>query len=421
MNCIIPGLNVKVLGRGIQALAKIGDELFIEAHLEKLVFTTFNQCKTVCARFHLLDSFFSQYDVKESELNEENFAVSCKIHMKTLLPLFKGTQLEKKLDYFKMEYDSCSDVIKFKIKYKCDDIIMSHVLCLMNPETLTIKNSSQFGNNNICATSSFYNNLLTLFSNSDDDITLEIAKNKVLVRNYCVGVPHKPKFVRSQVSLNSSEFSIFQVDEETTINFSLKPFRTAIHFADALNLNIGMYFEKGGKPLLIVTKNPTFEISFLVATLNPYSDGQSTFTAASLSTKITQVNQTHNITSEDLHALANENWEDFDDDDINKIKRSTGNSSLIKAPSLDLVTNNLNQTKERENEPPKKASKLFILQDTVIESKNNIEQKSFSHDLVPGSPESPRAKKAKFIFKRSFDPTYTASVLNIILPESDSE
>lgn len=43
------------------------------------------------------------------------------------------------------------------------------------------------------------------------------------------------------------------------------------------------------RPLLIVTKNPTFEVTFLVATLNPYADGQSTLTATSLPTKITQV------------------------------------------------------------------------------------------------------------------------------------
>lgn len=64
---------------------------------------------------------------------------------------------------------------------------MSHTLCLSDPEILTIENHPESGSNNICAASTFYNNLLGLFSNSDEDITLEITKTKVVARNYYVG------------------------------------------------------------------------------------------------------------------------------------------------------------------------------------------------------------------------------------------
>ncbi|XP_030759674.1 cell cycle checkpoint control protein RAD9A isoform X2 [Sitophilus oryzae] len=416
MNCTIPGLNVKA--KGIQALAKIGDELFIESKLEKLTFLSFNQCKTVCGQYHLLDSFFSQYDIKESILTKENPSVICKIHMKTLLPVFKGTNLEKKLDFVKIGYESDSDVIKFKVKYKCDDIIMTHTLRLMDPETLTIKNYAECGNNNICAASSFYNNLLTLFSNSDDDITLEITNDKVIVRNYCVGLPHKPKFVRSQVKLNSSEFFIFNVKDGTTINFSLKPFRTAIQFADALNLNLALHFDKGGKPLSIVMKNPTFEIIFVVSTLNPYADGHSSITAASLQTKTTQVTNAsvdQNITSEDLEALINENWEEFDEEICQKSKKiksdfCNGKSKQVlkSKPKNFVLSSDENKTEERTNQS---------------KGGNNIlASKSYEcNDLVLGRPESPRSKKVKSIFKRSYDPTYTSSMLDVLAADSDSE
>lgn len=112
MNCVIPCLNIKgnhdelqinqnifiqiyvlVLGKALQSLAKIGDELFIEAKSDQLTLLTFNQSKTICGQFHMLDSFFTLYNVKDEP------SVSCKIHMKTILPMFKGTNIDKKVGF----------------------------------------------------------------------------------------------------------------------------------------------------------------------------------------------------------------------------------------------------------------------------------------------------------------------------------
>lgn len=91
------------------------------------------------------------------------------------------------LDFLKLEYENDSDVIIFKMKFKCDDIVMIHKLKLMDGESLSIPIKPDAGCNNLLATSSFFNQLLLMFSNSDDEITLEISKEKVVVRNYIVG------------------------------------------------------------------------------------------------------------------------------------------------------------------------------------------------------------------------------------------
>lgn len=75
----------------------------------------------------------------------------------------------------------------FKMKFKCDDILMVHKLRLMDTESLSIEIKPDAGSNNILATSSFFNQLLLMFSNSDNEITLEFSKEKVIVRNYIVG------------------------------------------------------------------------------------------------------------------------------------------------------------------------------------------------------------------------------------------
>lgn len=176
-----------VLGKAIQALSKVGDDLFMEAKTDQLSLITLNISKTVCAKYHFKYSFFSYYEVNEDELKNNNSdKISCKLHMKVLLPLFKGTSLEKKLDWIKVDYKNNNDLMEFKMKYKCDDILMIHKLRLMESETLTVKIDINSCINNLSATSSLFNQLLSMFSNSDD-ITFEISSNNVIARNYFVG------------------------------------------------------------------------------------------------------------------------------------------------------------------------------------------------------------------------------------------
>lgn len=91
------------------------------------------------------------------------------------------------LESLKIELNPNSDTIQFKLKYKVDDIVLTQVLRLMEPEVLHLDDKSAPKNNHICAGNDFYNNLLVLFSNSDDDITLEVSESKMIARNYVNG------------------------------------------------------------------------------------------------------------------------------------------------------------------------------------------------------------------------------------------
>jgi hypothetical protein len=278
------------------------------------------------------------------------------------------------------------------MKYKCDDIVMVHKLRLMDNETLSIGVGADTGENSLGGSSSFYNQLLAMFSISDDELTFEITPAKVVARNYCqgelaharisncqlsnlAGTPCRPKMMRSQINLNSTEFLSYRITKETTVNFSLKPFRTVVHFAETFNLNIDLNFDVGGKPLSILLKNPTFEVNFIVATLNPYTDTNSSLaTATSVAAGVTKARPTE-ISDEDLEAMQTENWESEEvTEEEKKDKDNCGGSK-----------------KEEE-------------------------------DIVPRSPESPRSKKARTVFGRCYDPTFHETVLGEVLAaNSDSE
>lgn len=192
-----------VLSKTINALAKIGDEIYLEADLDKLEFTTLNMSKTVCSQSSFLKSFFSSYDIKMNDSADDK-TITCKLFMKSLLPLFKGN-LEKKvrfmhnfykhfisysifqLEFLRIEYETESDFVILKMKYKYDQIMMIHKLRLMDSEKLSIGITPNSGMNNLYGSSTLFNQLLMMFNLSDNEITLEIMNSRLVARNYCIG------------------------------------------------------------------------------------------------------------------------------------------------------------------------------------------------------------------------------------------
>ncbi|KAK3896098.1 hypothetical protein Pcinc_000228 [Petrolisthes cinctipes] len=100
MKCVIPGVNIKVFGRAIHSLAKIGDELYIEPQTDGVSFRTVNSSRSAFASFVFGKAFFTLYDdgaalgIQEQQHDggddvEDDDSVKCKVPMKspTLLPL----------------------------------------------------------------------------------------------------------------------------------------------------------------------------------------------------------------------------------------------------------------------------------------------------------------------------------------------
>lgn len=106
----------------------------------------------------------------------------------------------------------------------------------------------------------------------------------------------------------------------------------------------------------------------------------------------------HNLTIEDINAIANENWEEFENEieNINKDKNTSKSESINK-----LLYN---------------GSKKLSVNEYPVQP---LPGDDGNQDIIP---ESPKAKKARLIFKRSYDDTFHASMItNVLLRDSDSE
>ncbi len=71
MKCQIPGANIKVFGRAIHAIAKTGEDLYVESQKDGLAFRTINSSRSAFISFLFYPNFFTNYDLSDKEERTE--------------------------------------------------------------------------------------------------------------------------------------------------------------------------------------------------------------------------------------------------------------------------------------------------------------------------------------------------------------
>ncbi|KAF5307429.1 hypothetical protein FQR65_LT06943 [Abscondita terminalis] len=353
MDCVIPGVNIKILSRITNALSKIGDDVYLETANDYLCLKSFNMTTTAYCVVNLYDTFFTAYDVVP---NDERLL--CRIPMKGFLSVFKSHgHKDTKPEFCKIELEHNASKIIFRFGYK-HDVTVVRSLYLSDGHMVNIIYNKENSINHIGGSAQIFSQVLANFQMHDEDMSMEVTPQKALIRNYIAGENSVTKGIRSQITLTSGEFSSYKINSDTSITFSLKPFRAAVHFAECYGLGILINFEKPGRPALFEIKNPTFDLNFVCATLK--SDDATQSSLSSMIHKAAPQNK-------ELNSV---NWEDF-------------------------------------NEP----------MDTDVRegSVNN-------DDEVMPSPESPRSKKLRTVFGRCFDATFKEEAVDLgreLAPDSD--
>ena len=98
MKCTILGQYIRQVGKAIQALAKIGEELYLEPKPEGLAFRTMNSSRSAVMTFKFDANFFEYYEEKSPddieripatnpELSSQNPS-KCRLMMRSILMVF---------------------------------------------------------------------------------------------------------------------------------------------------------------------------------------------------------------------------------------------------------------------------------------------------------------------------------------------
>ena len=107
MRCVINGRNIKMFGKAIQALAKVGEELYIEPRPGELSFRTVNSSRSAVMTFKFDETFFDVYEEKlpddlaqinctnDPEMSSQNPS-KCRLMMRSILMPFKSVNVLEK-------------------------------------------------------------------------------------------------------------------------------------------------------------------------------------------------------------------------------------------------------------------------------------------------------------------------------------
>ena len=271
MKCTIPGPNVKVFGRAVHSLSKIGNELYIEPLNDGLAIRTVNSSRSAYACFTFSSSFFLQYvptTITQNTQGEEEEAVRCKVTMKSCLTVFKSlSTLDKTVDKCKIHLDMKEARLVFQLHCK-HGIVKTHNLSFIECETLQAVFTKNLMPNVLTAQSRLFMDAVVNFQNNQEEVSLSMDPHKVVIKNYVDDEPDPNKCIRSELALDPEEFDQYQVGIDTEVTFCLKELRAILAFSEPTNLPLSAHFQSAGKPIVFsITGDAGFQGDFVLATL----------------------------------------------------------------------------------------------------------------------------------------------------------
>ncbi|CAH2259776.1 jg24336 [Pararge aegeria aegeria] len=392
MKCHVPGPNVK--GRTIHALARFGDELYLESLPDSILLRTLNAAESAYAMIKFNKNFFSHFNYNFYS-TEDNEGLKCKISMKSALNAFKSpTHMDKQVENLEIKLDPESSKLIFQLKCK-HGIVKTYYVSILDCKAMQAVYTKDLVPNRIISSPRILSEALGNFQISDDQVTLEATNQSLILRNYVDANIDLTKIIRTQISLKPSEFDSYTIGDETTITFTLKEFRALLAFTEALNLPLQLHFETTGRPAVFIVHNgTTFEAHFVLATSKPDSATQaSTQNSSRTDKKRKEVNNPVGSAKKKPHL------------DIDISKCLDEDSHLF---------NYIDIPEEMDLRPIK------VTIDGNSGDKANDPEENMNFD-IPGSPTS--RIKIKSVFKRCFENTFDPrSIERIVLAEnSDSD
>uniref|UniRef100_A0A3B4XMF5 RAD9 checkpoint clamp component B n=1 Tax=Seriola lalandi dorsalis TaxID=1841481 RepID=A0A3B4XMF5_SERLL len=115
MKCVLEGNGVKVFGKAIQALSRVGEELWLDPTVKGLALRSVNSAHSAYTCFLFSPLFFGHYSLGSgSEQGSET--IKCKLIMRYVLPLFRClTSIERNVERCQISISTPSDrvIIQF--------------------------------------------------------------------------------------------------------------------------------------------------------------------------------------------------------------------------------------------------------------------------------------------------------------------
>jgi len=257
MKFVVPGSNVKLLGKAIHCLAKIGDEVYLEPTRDSLALRTVNSSRSAYATYNFGSSFFSSIEPNTAMgtvMEEER----CKVMVRSLLLAFRSLSvLEKTVDSCTLE--TGKEDAKLLISLYCRHSVTKQFnLSLVECEALRAVYDKEKCTNSWIIQARVMQEANGNFLTNQEEVTMYVCVDSFRMKNF-----------NTELSMQPGEFGQFCIVEETSITFCLKELRSLLMFAEYLQLPIHASFSQGGQPMVLtVSQGQCINCTYVLATLN---------------------------------------------------------------------------------------------------------------------------------------------------------
>uniref|UniRef100_A0A2K5D822 Cell cycle checkpoint control protein n=1 Tax=Aotus nancymaae TaxID=37293 RepID=A0A2K5D822_AOTNA len=266
MKCLVTGGNVKVLGKAVHSLSRIGDELYLEPLEDGLSLRTVNSSRSAYACFLFAPLFFQQY---QAAIPGQDL-LRCKILMKSFLSVFRSlAMLEKTVEKCCISLNGQSSRLVVQLYCKFG-VRKTHNLSFQDCESLQAVCDPASCPHMLRAPARVLGEAVLPFPPTLAEVTLGIGRgHRVILRSYHEEEADSTvKAMVTEVCLGEEDFQQLQAQEGAAITFCLKEFRGLLSFAESANLNLSIHFDAPGRPAIFTIKDSLLDGHFVLATLS---------------------------------------------------------------------------------------------------------------------------------------------------------
>ncbi|XP_076971676.1 cell cycle checkpoint control protein RAD9A isoform X2 [Tamandua tetradactyla] len=266
VRCLVTGGNVKVFGRAVHSLSRLGDELYLEPLEDGLSLRTVNSSRSAYACFLFAPLFFQQYQAVVPGQDP----LRCKVLMKSFLSVFRSlAMLEKTVEKCCISLNDRSSrlVVQLHCKY---GVRKTHNLSFQDCESLQAVFDPALCSHMLRAPARVLGEAVMPFPPALAEVTLGICHGRrVSLRSYQEEEADSTvKAMVTEVSIGEEEFQQLQAQEGAAITFCLKEFRGLLSFAESANLSLSIHFDAPGRPAIFTIEDALLDGHFVLATLS---------------------------------------------------------------------------------------------------------------------------------------------------------
>ncbi|XP_005351717.1 cell cycle checkpoint control protein RAD9A [Microtus ochrogaster] len=265
MKCLITGGNVKVLGKAVHSLSRIGDELYLEPLKGGLSLRTVNSSRSAYACFLFAPLFFQQYQAASPGQD----LLRCKILMKSFLSVFRSlAMVEKSVEKCCISLSGSNShlVVQLHCKY---GVKKTHNLSFQDCESLQAVFNPALCPHLLRAPARVLAEAVLSFPPALTEVTLGIGHGqRVILRSYQEEeADNANKAMVTETSIGEEDFQQLQAPEGIAVTFCLKEFRGLLSFAESANLSLSVHFDVPGRPVIFTIEDSLLDGHFVLATL----------------------------------------------------------------------------------------------------------------------------------------------------------